>query len=79
MKEQELQAIEERCQRNQGRNDGMIRQDVMDLIAEVRRLRCCGNCCHWNGNSANCYMELDMSGNKDRLSKCAGWEAADNG
>lgn len=39
MDEQQLQAIETRCQRNQGRNDGMIRQDVMSLIAEVRRLQ----------------------------------------
>ena len=38
MTESELKAIEERCERNHGRNDGMIRRDVKDLLAEVRRL-----------------------------------------
>ena len=38
MTEQQLAEIEQRCERNQGRNDGMIRRDVTDLIAEVRRL-----------------------------------------
>lgn len=38
MTEQQLTEIEQRCERNQGRNDGMIRRDVIDLLAEVRRL-----------------------------------------
>jgi hypothetical protein len=80
MDEQELQAIEERCQRNQGRNDGMIRQDVMDLIAEVRRLRCCGNCRQQVGNPYfECaYMDVE-SYNESGCKRCSEWEAADNG
>lgn len=39
MTDEQLREIEARCQRNQGRNDGMIRRDVADLIAEVRRLQ----------------------------------------
>lgn len=87
MDEKQLQAIEDRCQRNQGRNDGMIRQDVMDLLAEVRRLqmeaiklRNCNNC------KKPCMkgpVETELTV-LDRMDNCKAngrskWEAAGNG
>ncbi|MHC1758306.1 MAG: hypothetical protein AB9917_02110 [Negativicutes bacterium] len=56
---------------------------VIGLLAEVRRLRCCGNCKHYRARSitAICLNQdsqryyADLLGN----SKCDKWEAAGNG
>lgn len=72
----ELQAIKDRCDRNQGRNDGAIRRDIRDLLAEVERLtvenqrmKCCGNCRYFMRNPKTCAG--CVMGSK--------WEVADNG
>ena len=89
MTEEQLTEIEHRCERNQGRNDGRIRQDVTDLLAEVKRLRCCGNCEHFETvcGEGKCFVECEKPAWRfdkkvrytDGSGKCEKWEVADNG
>ena len=54
--------------------------DISLLLAEVRRLRCCGNCRQQVGNPYfECaYMDIG-SYNESGCKRCSEWEAADNG
>lgn len=47
------------------------------LLAEIEQLKCCGNCKHWNGNSANCYLELKWGYNVTRKCKCDKWQGVE--
>lgn len=67
MTEQELREIGARWS-NRNFN---LPPDIEALIAEVRRLRCCGNCKWYK----NCKKYDSISGSD----KCDKWEAADNG
>jgi len=53
---------------------------VIALLAEVRRLRCCGNCRQQVGNPYfECaYMDIE-SYNESGCKRCSEWEAAGNG
>lgn len=54
--------------------------DITLLLAEVRRLQCCGNCRQQEGNPYfECaYMDVE-SYNESGCKRCSEWEAADNG
>ena len=68
----DLQAIKDRCERNQGRNDGAIRKDIRDLLAEIERLRCCGNCKRWS--ALHTCPTTDAF--KPRTNTCKEWQEA---
>ena len=62
---------------------------VIALIAEVRRLRCCGNCEHFETvcGEGKCFVECEKPAWRfdkkvkyaDGSGNCNNWEAADNG
>ena len=61
-----------------------MHSDIADLLAEVRRLRCCGNCkaykfkVRYEDTLREVKPEMICLG-VDGSGKCDKWEAADNG
>ena len=80
MTPEQLQAIEERWAKYIDKNSpkGSMAGDYIDLLAEVRRLRCCGNCRQQVGNPYfECaYMDIE-SYNESGCKRCSEWEAAE--
>ena len=89
MTPEQLREIEQRWGKMMGSDNPYMRNissnlflDVRDLLAEVRRLQCCGNCNHFDLGHDGMHIEPQCKLTTYYLEpwqKCDKWEAADNG